>query len=151
MIDRSFRVPLDLPASCREAGGVPRRQRFDDRGSESIEIVLILPALMALVVLGLQLAMWGLAAHALSLGVTEGGAAARAQLGSNRGAERIVAGDVHAIAGSLVGSLKIDVHTSPDDFVFVSATGRVPSIFPGVHLQVSADSTGPVQGFRAGG
>lgn len=141
----------DLPRSGREAGAVPRRRVPDDSGAESIEIILILPALMALLVLGLQLAMWGLAAHALSLGVAEGGAAARSQFGNDRGAETIVADDVRAIAGSLVGSLEIDVHGLPDRFVEVSATGEVPSIFPGIHLHVSADSTGPVQGFRASG
>ena len=151
MIDRSPRASFGLPVTCRGPGATPKRHRFDDRGSESIEIVVLLPALMALLVLGLQLAMWGLAAHALSLGVTEGGAAARSQLGSDRGAETVVASDVHAIAGSLVGSLKIDVQALPNSFVSVSATGEVPSIFPGLHLKVSADSTGPLQGFRAAG
>jgi len=138
----------DLRPARRAA---PGRSRLEDRGSETLEIILILPALMALVVLGLQLAMWGLAAHALSLGVAEGGAAARAQPRSDRDAETIVARDVHAIAGSLVGSLKIDVRSLPDNFVAVYGIGEVPTIFPGLRLRVSADSAGPVQGFRAGG
>jgi hypothetical protein len=127
------------------------RRRIDDAGSESVEIVLVLPALMALIVLGLQLALWGLAAHALSLAVAEGGADARSQFGTDRGAAGIVAGDVHAIAGSLVGSLTVEVRPLPDSFVLVAGAGDVPSIFPGIHLRVSADSVGPVQGFRASG
>jgi hypothetical protein len=124
---------------------------FDDRGAETAEIVVVLPVLMALLVLGLQLAMWGLASHALSLGVAEGGAAARAQLGSPPEATALVKRDVGAIGGSLVGSLKVAIHGLPDDFVAVSATGAVPTIFPGLQFHVSALSTGPVQGFRATG
>lgn len=151
MIARFAAVTPGLPVSRWEPGATPSPGRFDDSGAETLEIILILPALMALVVAGLQLAMWGLAAHALSLAVAEGGAAARSQLGSDREAETIVAGDVHAIAGSLVGSLRINVRSLPDNFVAVSGTGEVPSIFPGIRLHVSADSAGPVQGFRAGG
>lgn len=127
------------------------RRRLDDTGSEVVEIVLVLPVLMALLTLGLQLAMWGLAAHALSLGVAEGGAIARAQTGGPQAAAAIVSNDVHGIAGSLVGSLKVVVRALPDDFVAVSATGVVPTVFPGLDLHVSADSVGPVQGFRATG
>lgn len=151
MIARSRHVPPSRPISLPGPAAAPHRRCIDDRGSESVEIVLILPALMALVVLGLQLAIWGLAAHALSLGVAEGGAEARAQFGSDRDAETIVAGDVHAIAGSLVSSLRISVQSLPDGFVVVSGTGEVPSIFPGIHLHVFADSAGPVQGFRPTG
>jgi hypothetical protein len=129
----------------------PQRRHRDDTGSEVVEIVLVLPAVMALVTLGLQLAMWGLAAHALSLGVAEGGATARARTGDPQAAATTVRNDVHDIAGSLVGSLKIEVRTLPNDFVAVSATGVVPTVFPGLDLHVSADSTGPVQGFRASG
>jgi hypothetical protein len=144
-------VPPGGPALYRREGEGLRRPHFDERGSETVEIVVILPILMALVVLGLQLAMWGLAAHALSLGVAEGGAEARAQLGGPRDAAIVVEKDVGAIAGSLVGSLTVAVHGLPDDFVSVSASGLVPTIFPGVQLHVSAVSAGPVQGFRATG
>jgi hypothetical protein len=47
--------------------------------------------------------------------------------------------------------LKIGVRSLPDRFVEVSASGDVPTVFPGLHLHVSADSAGPVQGFRASG
>ncbi|HXY44245.1 MAG TPA: hypothetical protein VEH29_08655 [Acidimicrobiales bacterium] len=136
---------------ARFRSGAGERCRLEERGSESVEIVVVLPVLMALLVIGLQLAMWGLAAHALSLGVAEGGAAARAQFGGPAQATALVEGDVRSIAGTLVGSLKVAVHGLPDDFVVVSATGVVPMIFPGLELHVSAVSAGPVQGFRASG
>jgi hypothetical protein len=106
---------------------------------------------MALLLLSLQLAMWGLAAHAISLGVAEVGALARTQPGGVRSTVAVVGTDVRAIAGSLVGSVTTVVHTLPNDFLAVSATGTVPTVFPGLHLRVSAVSAGPVQGFRASG
>ncbi len=114
-------------------------------------MILILPALMLMLVVGLQLAMWGLAAHALSLGVAEGGATARAELEGGSRAIATVERDVGTIAGSLVGSLEVRVQALPDDFVAVSASGSVPSIVPGLHLRVDAVSAGPVEGFRASG
>lgn len=156
-------VPGD-PASCRAPGGVRRvaddmrahdtrahDMRADDMGAETIEFVLIIPALMALIVAGLQLALWGLAAHALSLAVAEAGAEARSQSGNPASAIAIVHQDIGKVAGSLVGSLDVQVRSLPDDFLAVSASGVVPTIFPGIHLQVSSVSTGPVQGFRASG
>jgi hypothetical protein len=137
------------PAICRAPGLAPAASREkDDRGSEVVELVLILPALMALVTALLQLAMWALAAHALSLAVAEGGAAARTGQGSPGD---IVRSDVTKISGNLVGSLDVTVRALPDSFVSVYAVGTVPTILPGVSLHVSADSTGPVQEFRASG
>lgn len=127
------------------------RRHRGDRGSETVEIVLILPALMALFVAALQLAMWGLAAHALDLAVADGGAQARAQSGSNSSAALVVHQEISSVAGSLIGSVNVRVQQLPDDFVSVSATGNVPTIFPGIRLQVSATSAGPVQGFRPTG
>jgi len=145
------RAPGPIPPLGPTPAGCPGGLRWrDERGSEAVEIVLILPALMLLIVVGLQLAMWGLAAHALSLGVAEGGAAARA-VGSRSTAATVVTRDVGDIAGSLVGSLEVHVQALPDNFVSVSASGSVPSIVPGIHLRVAAVSAGPVQGFRASG
>ncbi len=137
------------PGSENPEAPCTRRAR-DDRGSEVVEIVLIVPVLMLLLLLGLQLAVWGLAAHAVSLGVTEGGAVAR-QLSRTGSAIRTVTADVHAVAGSLVNPLSVAVRPLPGGFVAVSASGVVPSVLPGVHLHVSALSVGPVQGFRATG
>lgn len=134
----------------RRSGRPCRERRLDDRGSEAVEVVLIIPVLMLLLLAGLQLALWGLASHALALGVADGGAAAHAQAGSVSAA-RTVVGDLHAVGGSLVHAVSVAVRDLPDGFIAVSASGAVPSIFPGVHLHVSAVSVGPVQGFRAGG
>lgn len=163
MINRSLGLAPGVPASSWAPGAIPPSEpsverplnpphrRRGEGGAETIEMILILPALMLLIVVGLQLAMWGLAAHALGLAVAEGGATARAEFGSSSSAEAVVTRDVGSIAGSLVGSLEVHVRAMPDDFVAVSATGSVPSIVPGLDLRVAAVSTGPVQGFRPSG
>ncbi len=137
------------------AGAAPHRlcvaaRRLDDRG-ESPELVLVLPVLMGLLLFALQLVLWALAAHALALAVAEGGATARTALGNPTVAASLVRRDVHAVAGSLVGSLDVAVERSPDAVVTVTASGVVLGLLPGIHLHVSAESVGPEQAFHAGG
>jgi hypothetical protein len=123
----------------------------DDAGSETVEIVVVLPALLLLVVFAMQVAMWALAAHAVALGAAEGGAEARSALGSRAAAVATVRSDIESIAGPIVGVPDVHVNDLPDDFVEISVTGQVPSVVPGVHLTVFARSAGPVQEFRASG
>ncbi len=113
--------------------------------------MLILSALMMLVTALLQLAMWALASHALSLAVADGGAEARAQPGSGAATASLVRTEASEIGGSLVGSLSVAVTALPDNFVQVSATGTVPAIIPGIVLTVSSASVGPEQDFRGSG
>lgn len=122
-----------------------------DAGSATPEIVIVLPALMLLLLLGVQLALWGLAAHALDDAVAQGGAALRTNGSSARGATGLVLGELHAIAGGLVLHPVTTTATLPGGTVALSATGTVPSILLGISLRVSATSTGPVQRFRASG
>lgn len=151
MTSRPALLASGSPLPSRRPGAERDHRRLDDTGAETAEIVLVLPVLMGLLLLGLQLALWGLAAHAVAFGVAEAGAAARAQPGSPQNAASIVSNDVRATSGSLVGSLETGVQVLPDDFLAVSATGVVPTVFPGLHLRVSAVSTGPAQTFRASG
>lgn len=134
--------------ATRRCGSRPRR--LDERG-ETPELVLVMPVLMALLLFALQLVLWALAAHALTLAVTEGGAVATAALGSPDQALSLVTADVHAVAGSLIGSLHVAVVRSRSDIVEVRASGTVLAVLPGIHLHVSAASVGPEQVFRASG
>jgi hypothetical protein len=139
------------PAARYRGAGPAPHGCGSEHGSETVEIVIIIPVLMAILALGLQLVLWGLAAHALSLGVADGGAAARAPSGSAEQAAAVVADDIHTIAGSLVGALQVTVKALPHQYMSVSAHGEAPSIFPGLRLPVSSESTGPMQTFRASG
>ncbi len=152
MTSRRATAATGATAVCRRrAAAAPPARLRSDRGSETVEIVILLPALMLLLTVGMQLALWGLAAHAMSLAVAEGGAEARAESGSPKAAISTVTDEISSIAGLLVDHVSVQVTGLPDNFVEVSATADVPTIFPGLTLQVSADSTGPVQAFRPSG
>lgn len=146
-------------ARRRRRWGLPRRRgealprhrgERGDRG-EVAEIVLVLPVLMGMLLLVLQLVLWALAAHALTLAVTEGDAVATAAGGDAQQAAGLARDDVRAVAGSLVGSLEVVVRRLPAGVVSVSASGTVVQLLPGIRLRVSARSLGPEQGFRASG
>lgn len=116
-----------------------------------VEIVIVLPALLACITLLMQVAMWGLSAHAVSMAVAEGGATARAEFQGAGAAASVVRHDLAVLAGPLASDPTVSVRLLPGDFVQVQAKARVPTIFPGLHPTVSATSTGPLQQFRASG
>ena len=128
-----------------------RRRRRGERGSSTPELVVILPVLMLLITLGLQFAMWALASHVLSDSVAQGGASLRADGGTDSEARDVTLREIQALASGLVLTPTIVTQTSPDGIASLSATGSVPSLLPGEHLSVSAESTGPEQLFRASG
>ena len=120
-------------------------------GSSTAEIVVILPVLMLLITVGLQFALWALASSAMSDSVAQGGAGLRADGGSATGARVIALQELHTLASGLVERPVVSVGTLPDGIASLSASGSVPSLLPGEHLVVSAESTGPDQQFRASG
>ncbi|GEM_PF-2902304 len=121
------------------------------RGEEGLAaVVVVLPAFLLLVWLALQLALWGLAAHAAQLAAAEGGQAARA-FGGGPGAGRAAADRVLAGLGSALEQPIVRVTQGPGGSVTVAVSGRVAPVLPGLPLHVSASSTGPAQRFRDSG
>jgi hypothetical protein len=128
--------------------GTARCRRGGEEGLASVLIVL--PTFLLLVWLALQLALWGLAAHAAELAAAEGGQAARA-LGGGPGAGRATAYQVLAGLGSTLEEPVVTVTPGPGGMVTVAVSGRVVPVLPGLPLHVSASSTGPAQRFQASG
>lgn len=133
----------------RRRRGLSRGPR--ERGSEAVEVALVLPALMLLLVAGVQFALYGLAEHAAEAAVAEGGAMARAADGGPAAARRLVLDDAAKLAGALLVSPRVSVSRRPGPRLDVALTAEVPSLIPGVHLGVRATSDGPLQVFRGGG
>jgi hypothetical protein len=113
--------------------------------------VIILPALLLLLTVGIQFALWALASHALSDSVAQGGATLRAADGTGAGARSVVLGELSALASGVVLRPTVTVQSLAGDVDSLSASGAVPCLLPGEHLSVSAQSTGPDQRFRASG
>jgi hypothetical protein len=112
--------------------------------------MLVVPALMVLVLAGVQFAVFGLASHAAALAAQDGGAAARSAGGGTAEGRRVAMLDIGAIAGGLLLRPQITFVTGPNGEVELRLTAGVPALIPGLHLSVEATSTGPAQEFRPG-
>ncbi len=112
---------------------------------------MLFPAVLLTIIAALQVALYGLSAHALQLAVSEGGARARAQPGDTAAAVSTVQGDVSLLAGGMVQNIDVRVSGGQGDNLTVAASGYVVSLIPGIHLRIEASSTGPAQLFRASG
>jgi Flp pilus assembly protein TadG len=124
-----------------------RRRAGADRGSAAVELVLLTPLLMVCVLVVVQLALWQHARHVLLAAAQEGARAARAQ-GATAEDGRVRARDyILQIGPDLVTHPTIQVDRSVD-LVTVRIRGQAVNIVPGVPLQVTATSVGPVERFR---
>jgi hypothetical protein len=129
----------------------PSPRTIDEKGSAAFEMVAIMPALLLLIVVGVQFALWGLAAHAVALASSDAGAQARASDGSASAAQTAAEHDLTGLGSGLVEHSAITATGEPGGDIAVSVSGEVPQIIPGVRFFVHASSIGPVQQFRAHG
>jgi hypothetical protein len=105
---------------------------------------------LLLIAAGFQFALWGLAAHALSDSVAQGGATLRAEGATSASARSVTLSEIKDIAGGLTLDPTVSV-TLDDGTASLVASASVPSLLTGIHIGVSAVSSGPAQQFRASG
>jgi hypothetical protein len=111
----------------------------------------VFPAMFLLVLAGLQFALYGLAAHATALAVSEGAAEARAAGQGLAVGESLIRRDLAAIAARLVIHPHLSVTSrGAGSLRVISVSGQVPSVFPGVHLHVVVASAGLRERFSPG-
>lgn len=119
----------------------------DEAGLSSLELVLIAPALLVLLFLGAQLALWYLAGSiansAARDGANAGAAAAAGPSAAYSRANAIVTGPGGGILTSPAVTVTADANT-----VTVKVDGTAPSIVPGLDLPVHATANTPVEVFR---
>jgi hypothetical protein len=125
--------------------------RLGEEGSSSAEIVLVLPVLMLLVAFAMQLALWALASHAVQASAATAGDVARGLGATPAEATAAARTELAAVAGGLVDSPDVQVTTAASGVSVVVVSGSVPSLVPGLHLEVSATSVGPLGEFRGSG
>jgi Flp pilus assembly protein TadG len=116
-------------------------------GLATVELVLILPLVFAIIMLAVQVGMWAHAAHVVTAAAQEGARAARAEDGS------AATGDARARAMvDKVGSVDgVEVSAGRGaDTARVEVRGVAVAVIPGVALPVRGVSEGPVERFRAG-
>lgn len=131
---------------ARWLSGPPgQRGRRNERGAVSIQMVLLMPALFALLFLGLQA---GLYYHARSVAIAaaqEGAREAGSQYGSQASGVAAArafldqAGGPGVIANTNVSGSRTATTAT------VTITGDSMSVFPGVHVSITQSATVPVE------
>jgi hypothetical protein len=125
-----------------------RTPRLDERGSATVEAVLVIPVLMLLLLVAVQFALWSHASQVVHTAASEGDASARSYGGGNQLGEAR-AREVLRGSQSNVLAPTVRVTVLPGDEVKVMVTAKAVSILPGIQLPVSATAVGSIQEFRA--
>ena len=121
------------------------RSRRDERGSVSIELVILLPALFAVMFLGMQAALFY---HARTVAIAAAQEGARAAGGENGQAADGVSAASSFIADAggddvLTGTSATANRTATR--VTVTVTGRSLSVIPGWHPEIVQSASLPVE------
>ena len=132
-------------------------RRFRGERGATAEMVIILPALLLLIFLGIQFALWYHASHVALAAAQEGARAARVANATNpvsaRAAEQTGIDTANqfltGVAPTLLVSHDVQAHVLGGyDQVRVDVTGDVVTIVPGFSVHISEHSEGPVERFR---
>ncbi len=120
--------------------------RDDESGSAATELVIIMPAVMLLIMLVVQFALYYHGANVATAAAQDAVRAARVEAGSvGAGRNRADALLARSGSGTLEGA---EVSVSRDGRrLHVEVTGEVASVIPGVHLHITRDADGPIEQF----
>lgn len=126
-------------------------QLNSEYGSETIEMIIVVPVLLLLVTVVVQFVLWALAAHAVELAAIEGEHAATDLNSSAFIGKARAEGVLKEVAGSLVLDPQVTVVPGSESQLSVVVSGRAITLLPYLNLQVESTSTGPIQRFRQSG
>ncbi len=121
--------------------------RTNDRGSATLDLAVVFPAVLALLLLVVQA---GLLAHARSVAraaAAEGLRTARVYDGTAAEGRQRAERFLTEVGDGLLVDTRVRSTRSATD-ARVEVTGRSLSLLPGVHPTVSVSATGPVEIFR---
>ena len=124
-----------------------RRGVGEERGEGSLEVVLVMPAVIGLIVLVIQFALWAHAAQVAIAAAQDGAQAARLQ-GASAEAGRARALDFLSQAAPTLIASPVVTATRGPEVATVTVRGSVASIVPGLHLSVEEAARATVERFR---
>ena len=114
-----------------------------ERGSTSIQLVMLMPVLFAAMFLGLQAALYYYASNVAGAAAHEGASAASAyQSQANLGLGVAAASAALEQSHGSLENWRVDASPTADA-VTVTVTGQALSVLPGLELQVSRSATLP--------
>jgi Flp pilus assembly protein TadG len=141
--------------------GVPRlhglRRRRSERGVSTLELAILAPAILALIFMSIQTALW-LYGRSVALNAAQEGVSrlrlVQPPVYSPAVGEKVRA-DIQSYATQLGGttlqnaSVPFPSYNDPEGMVSFTVTGETVSLVPGLTLKVSRTATGPIEQFEA--
>lgn len=115
-------------------------------GSGSLEAVLVTPALFLMVLLIIQMGLWGHAHHIAQAAAQSAVATARVEDGSGGDGAAAATESLSVNAGGTLTVEDVEVDRGAET-VTVTVTGEAASLIPGLSWPVSVSATGPVERF----
>ncbi len=124
------------------------RARHGDEGAASTELVVATPLIMIMLLVVVQLAVWGWAEQVASAAARRGVDAARLA-GADPQAAQTTAGLITSqIGGGVLTHPQITVTQTSPTLLTVTVTGSAIRYLPGLGLHVSARATAPREAFH---
>lgn len=118
-------------------------------GGSVVEAVLVIPAVMLVLLVVVQFALWAHASQVTQLAAAEGNRTARA-LGNSAASGSAQAQTVLESSRASITGTTVSIDILPGGIVRTRVTGYAVSIVPELSFPVSATVVGPQQEFRPG-
>ena len=115
-----------------------------------MEVVIVLPAIMLVILLGVQVAMWAVAEEVVQAAAATGSEIGAGVGGSPAAGASAVQSYLSAHGGKLISNPSIRIN-SASGFIDVRVSASALQIIPLFHLGVSAVRVAPLQKFRSSG
>jgi len=122
-------------------------RRDSQRGAATVQLVVATPALLLLVMLVVQMALWQHGTHVVAAAAAQSVTDAQAESGSAAAARRSALSFLTRAGRGLVETPRVDVvRTSREARVVIRATAI--ELVPGLRLPLVGRASGPVERFR---
>ncbi len=122
------------------------RLRRTERGAASAQAVLVFPALLFVIMLIVQFALWAHAGSVAEAAAQDGAAIARRADGTTARAEAAANESLNSLGPRMLTTRRVDSSRSATE-ARVTVSGTVISLVPGVRLRVHETAAGPVERF----
>jgi hypothetical protein len=126
--------------TTRRVRGRPDPRRHRERGTVTAQTAVLTPALLGLILMIVQVAVWQHATHCARAAAEQALAATRVQHGSPRAGHAAAEALLHTV-GQVVTDPAITIDRRPSS-VTVTIDGYAEPVIPGLHLPVHARSVG---------
>ncbi|GAA4884472.1 pilus assembly protein [Pseudonocardia sp. C8] len=134
------------PAAIQRVRQVWRRFGGDERGSVTAELVLAVPALLLLLLVIAQFAVWAHATHIAQAAASQALSGARVQGGSSADGQAQAGSVLAQLGGGPLHDPRAAVTRGPEQST-VEITGHAARVVPFLDLPVRARAVGPSERF----